>query len=183
MCCQDKTHKGFTLVELIVVLVVLAVLSALLIPALAGYIRKAAESKVLLQARNTLVAAQSTIAEAYAKGDLVLDDAGEAFLRPSDASAHAMAKQIYELAELSEDSCEWRFSLALATDGALPAAKIDVFEFCNKQYYITYHAASSDRQSAGWGQIKVGSSLPKQNRFDNPSFLYYSDFDPDRFKG
>lgn len=183
MYCQKKSRKGFTLVELIVVLVILAVLAALLIPSLTGYIRKAAESKVLLQARGALVAAQATIAEAYAKGDLVLDDEGEAFLRPSDATAYAMAKQIYELAELPEDSCEWRFSLALATDEALPTAKIDIFEFCNKQYCITYYASSNDSHSAGWDQVKVGSTLPKQNRFDNPSFLYHTDFDPDRFNG
>ena len=36
-------NKGFTLVELIVVLVILALLAALLVPALLGYIDKAKE--------------------------------------------------------------------------------------------------------------------------------------------
>ena len=35
-----KAKKGFTLVELIVVLVIIALLAALLIPALTGYIDK-----------------------------------------------------------------------------------------------------------------------------------------------
>ena len=44
-----KKDKGFTLVELIVVLVILAILAALLIPALLGYIDKAREKQYLLK--------------------------------------------------------------------------------------------------------------------------------------
>lgn len=40
---SEEKKQGFTLVELIVVLTILAILAALLIPALTGYIRKAKE--------------------------------------------------------------------------------------------------------------------------------------------
>lgn len=62
-----KEKKGFTLVELIVVLVILAILAALLIPALTGYINKAKDKQIIAETRQTVMAAQTLVDEAYAK--------------------------------------------------------------------------------------------------------------------
>jgi prepilin-type N-terminal cleavage/methylation domain-containing protein len=59
-------NKGFTLVELIVVLVILAILAAILVPALLGYIDKAKAKQVVLNARSCYTAAQAEFSEMYA---------------------------------------------------------------------------------------------------------------------
>ena len=81
----QKKNKGFTLVELIVVLVILAILAAILIPALLGYIDRAREKKDILQARNCLEAAQVGFVEAYGKN---LDISGKKNVLGLDESVY-----------------------------------------------------------------------------------------------
>ena len=57
--------KGFTLVEVIVVLVILAILIAIAVPALTGYIDKANAKATISEARRVQEAIQSVLSEAY----------------------------------------------------------------------------------------------------------------------
>ena len=67
---MKKNNKGFTLVELIVVLVILAILAAILTPALLGYIDRARSEKDYSTAQTVRVAAQAAIDQAYGEGKL-----------------------------------------------------------------------------------------------------------------
>lgn len=60
-----KNNKGFTLVELIVVIVILAILAAILIPALLGYIDKAKNQKSVSKMHDIQVATTSALVEYY----------------------------------------------------------------------------------------------------------------------
>ncbi|MEA5051015.1 MAG: prepilin-type N-terminal cleavage/methylation domain-containing protein [Oscillospiraceae bacterium] len=62
-----KNKKGFTLVEVIVVLVILAILAAIMIPSMTGWIDKAKEKSDLVECREALLAAQTIASEQYAK--------------------------------------------------------------------------------------------------------------------
>ena len=62
---KTNKDKGFTLVELIVVLVILAILAAILVPALLGYIDRAKEKQYVLNAKSALTATQAELSSIY----------------------------------------------------------------------------------------------------------------------
>lgn len=65
---MKKKQKGFTLVEVIVVLVILAIMAAILIPSLIGYIDKANENTIKSDTKSIAQATQTILSEAYATG-------------------------------------------------------------------------------------------------------------------
>ncbi len=64
-----SSRQGFTLVELIVVLVILTILGAITVPALTGWIDKAKQKQAEVNARSVYLAAQTVVAECYAQLD------------------------------------------------------------------------------------------------------------------
>lgn len=58
-----ENKKGFTLVELIVVIVILGILAAILVPSFLGYMNKAKDSQAQIQARSLYLAGTTIAAE------------------------------------------------------------------------------------------------------------------------
>lgn len=127
-----NTKKGFTLVEIIVVLVIVAIMAGFAIPAYTGFIARARESQVLGDARVLLLAAQTAGQERYSLKGAALTTAADATL---------LVASINSLAGLSATS---RFTVTYSPLGIVTAARI-----FNGTYYATYASGSWTTSSTG----------------------------------
>lgn len=71
---RNSKVKGFTLVELIVVIAIIAILAAILVPNMLGYIKNSRFSQADANAKNVDTAAVAAIAQAYADGRIGSSD-------------------------------------------------------------------------------------------------------------
>ena len=166
---KKQKQKGFTLVELIVVLVILSILAALLVPSLTGYIEKTHKTKVLAETRMVHTAVQTTVSEYYGTDKwakygeyLGQDSAGlkdKYYLadKKADTSTQdgkekkARYDEIVKLAEVSENKCS--FMGFFSEDG-----KVQLIIYKDGKGYVGIYFGETDEYIAY-----------KEQEFENPT--------------
>ena len=106
---RQNSKKGFTLVELIVVLVILAVMAAMLVPALTGYIDEARKKKDYNAASEVLTAAQAVVAEYYASDDTPTVAEAQTYV---DGQSTRISQLAGVNATVSGTSCDANFQIS-----------------------------------------------------------------------
>lgn len=81
-----KDKKGFTLIEMIVVIVIIGILLAILVPGMFKYIQKAKDKQILVDARTAYLDVQMAAQEAYGANGITGSEVKTVFEKISNAS-------------------------------------------------------------------------------------------------
>ncbi|MEG0328786.1 MAG: prepilin-type N-terminal cleavage/methylation domain-containing protein [Longicatena sp.] len=106
----NRNKKGFTLVEIIVVLVVMGILLAIAVPSVMGYVTKAKEQRYIAEARNGYLGAQTYVIREVASGntnnDQLKADIGMKTILNEIGSDTKVNYVSCELKDLKIESCD-----------------------------------------------------------------------------
>ena len=178
-----RKNQGFTLVELIVVLVILAILAAILMPALIGYIDKAKEKKYINDAKACLDATQACLVELYGKNGAVPE--GVAVIPGSpintdkngdqDVSATGFADKVFNLVDLPGGERPYCFIIGVGSN-------------CSKHNTYNKKVSEHDKYTVFYAFYKETEDAPNMYFYNNewtnknPRF-YGSDSTTELFDG
>ncbi len=105
-----NNNKGFTLAELVVILVILSLLFAILIPTVMGYIDEARNKKYLPNAKSCLDAAQAMFSKQYGLNDVL----------PADTAVVSGSREQSKSANHDQDITTTKFAEDLLKLAGLP---------------------------------------------------------------
>lgn len=103
---KNNKEKGFTLIELVVVIAILAVLALILIPAISGYTTKANEQKNKANAKSIYTSAMLVNAD---------NPYGEPYKQAEGSTYESFKEEVAAMSNTKEET----FEISKAADGSL----------------------------------------------------------------
>lgn len=129
-----KDTKGFTLIEVVIVLVIISVLVAILVPSINSWIGKSRKKAFLSEANSVKQACQAQMSDAMASGEGY--DTEDTKLKtevPADAPAGTKSDAIELENKFDKDKVKAsNITFALDEEG-----RMTTFEYHNKDYKVT----------------------------------------------
>ena len=137
---KRNNKKGFTIVELVIVIAVIAILAGVLIPTFAGIVEKANVSKALQEAKNAYTADLALldgVVEKDAKGDAYVKTKDTALVEKKDYYTKADGAETYtKVTDRDVDKIGTYYEIAYTLAGE--------FVVTDDDYTYTYKADGSD---------------------------------------
>ncbi len=113
---KKQADSGFTLVELVIILIILAIIATMLVPTLTGFIDKARKTAAIAECKSCVVAAQELLSESYAFNSV---------------GVGLDSDEVKKLAEVPVDS-------EILSMGYTEAAKLEHLLYHSDDWYVTY---------------------------------------------
>ena len=127
---KKNTRKGFTIVELVIVIAVIAILATVLVPTFGGIVEKANASKNLQAARNELTEYMIDNA-ASGNDDLIIKVANDVYyvvksgeLQQTSYKTYALALAAFADYEVTENQTEVTYTASTTTEAATAVTAI-----------------------------------------------------------
>ena len=135
---RKNNRKGFTIVELVIVIAVIAILAGVLIPTFAGVVNKANESKALQEAKNAYTADLALL-----NGQVEKDAKGTHYVKTTDTAVVA-DKDYYTEVENVYTKVASPVVDDIGTYYEVEYTLAGEFDVEGDSYTYTYKAADSD---------------------------------------
>ena len=151
------SDKGFTLVEIVVVLVIIAILAAVAIPTTLGFVQKAKQSEIYAQMRLMNTSVTAVYERMYATG--LFDDRAYTELiyptppNPSDKEIQDVFNELFEKytgTDIDKDHIRIMVTVTNKDGEAIPVVSVSyLFESPKFTHYLYYNSVEGEITEIG----------------------------------